>query len=74
MASTGSSGGSDLSKMYGGLQGGGFGGTLATILIWILDMRHINVPPEIAVAMASLFTMALGAVGTYLKPHNPAGA
>lgn len=59
----------DLSKMYGGLQGGGAGGTVATIVIWILDTKNITVPPEIAVAFASLFTMLLAAIGTYLKPN-----
>lgn len=38
-----------------------------TIVIWILDQKGMQVPPEVAVALASLFTAALSAFGTWLK-------
>jgi uncharacterized membrane protein YfcA len=60
----------DMNKVVGGLQGGGAGATIATIFVWFLGTRGIVIPPEIAVAFSALFTMATGAIGTYLKPHN----
>lgn len=59
--------GSDYSKLVAGLQGGGSGAGLCTIVIWVLDVKGIQMPPEVAVAAASLLTAAFSAFGTWLK-------
>lgn len=57
----------DYSKLVAGLQGGGTGAAISTIVIWFLDAKGMTVPPEVAVALASLFTAALSGLGTWLK-------
>jgi hypothetical protein len=42
-------------------------GAIATILIWILQLTGVDVPAEVAAAIATL----LAAVAGYLTPHTP---
>jgi uncharacterized membrane protein YfcA len=57
----------DYSKLVAGLQGGGGGAALCTIIVWVLDVKGIQMPPEVAVAVASLLTALCSGFGTWLK-------
>lgn len=67
MSVSGTGGSADYSKLVAGLQGGGSGAALCTIVVWVLDVRGIQMPPEVAVAVASLLTAGMSAFGTWLK-------
>ncbi len=41
-------------------------GAIATILVWILNLAGVNVPSEVAAAIATV----LAAVAGYLAPHT----
>lgn len=41
-------------------------GAVVTIVVWILQLSHIDVPPEVAAAATTL----LSAVAGYLAPHT----
>lgn len=68
MANTGgASSGPDYSKLVAGLQGGGVGAAISTVVVWMLDARGMSVPPEVAVALSSIFTALLSGFATWLK-------
>lgn len=48
--------------------GGGIGGALAAIVVWIVSLLGAVVPPEVAAALGSV----LGAVVAWLTPRRPA--
>lgn len=60
----------DYSKLVAGLQGGGAGVALSTIVVWFLGAKGIQVPPEVAVAFSTLLTAAMSAFGTWLKKEG----
>jgi hypothetical protein len=41
-------------------------GAIATILVWVLHLTGVDIPPEVAAAMATV----LAAVAGYLAPHT----
>lgn len=55
-------------KVVGAVGGVTLGGAIATLVVWIIGLNHIVVPPEVAVAMAAIFSAILAAVGGYATP------
>lgn len=55
-------------KVVGATGGGLIGGSVATLIIWILGLNHVTVTPEAASAMTVLAGALLTFVGGYLTP------
>jgi hypothetical protein len=41
-------------------------GAIVTILIWVLHLAKIDIPPEVAAALTTIFVFVAG----YLAPHT----
>lgn len=60
-----------MNKAFGSAGGAGIGGALATVVCWILDSAyHVTPPPEVALALGTIFTTITAFVGAYLTPHS----
>jgi hypothetical protein len=61
----------DMNKAFGSAGGVGLGGALATVVCWFLDVRYqITPPPEVALALGTIFSMVTGFAGAYVTPHS----
>jgi hypothetical protein len=51
--------------------GGGVGGAVATIVIWILsEFFHIKLPPEVASAVTTIIIAICGWIGGLIGPRT----
>lgn len=54
-------------KVVAAATGGGTGFALSLVLTWILSSNGVDVPDSVALAIGSLISTALAAVGGWLK-------
>ena len=57
-------------KVAAATSGAGLGGALAIIAIWIVGLRGIVVPPEVASAISTIASVLVAGIGGWLTPSN----
>jgi hypothetical protein len=62
-------------KLAASVTGMGAGGALTVVVVWLLSLRGVTVPDDVAQALTILFGAGLAFVAGYITPSGePAGA
>lgn len=57
-------------KVSAGVGAAGASTPLSIVVIWILGLFNVQVPPEVAAAIASLIAAIASGIGGYIVPHT----
>lgn len=62
-------------KVAAATQGTTLGGALALIIVWLLNTyAHADIPPEIGMAIGTVFSAVIGFMAGYLQPSRESTA